>query len=169
LAITETIVTDSRPLALLGESIGAGTVCAILADDAGSEATERASLPRTEGSGQPALPGAGAPGGARLVGAALVVPFARLIEVGWNHYGPLALLLRDRFDNIAALRSCRVPVAFVVAGEDEVVGAQQGHKLHASFTGPKLLIDLQGATHNGFTLGPDSEWVREVDAFLRGR
>jgi hypothetical protein len=55
----------------------------------------------------------------------------------------------------------------VVAGEDEVVGAQQGRKLHAAFAGEKLLVELPGRSHNGFPLGADVEWVRAADAFLR--
>ncbi|HET9327013.1 MAG TPA: alpha/beta hydrolase [Candidatus Eisenbacteria bacterium] len=137
-AVAEMMRADPRPLTLLGESIGAGAASALLETEAG------------------------------LAGAILVVPFARLIDVAWSHYGPLAFLLRDRWDNLAALKAARVPVAFVVATEDEVIGAPQGRKLHESYAGPKLLMELPGSSHNGFPLGPEVEWVRAVDAFLRG-
>ena len=71
--------------------------------------------------------------------------------------------------NVAALRACLYPVVFVVADQDEVVGPQQGRKLHSSFSASKLLIELPGCSHNGFELGPEVDWVRAVDAFLRGR
>jgi len=80
---------------------------------------------------------------------------------------PVSLLLRDKFDNIAALANYKGPVAFIVAEDDEIVGAAQGWKLHAAYTGPKKLIVLPGATHNNFPTEPGAQWFREVSDFMR--
>ena len=131
---------DSRPLHLLGESVGTGTACALTAE-------------------MPDL----------IAGLALVVPFARLQEVAQEKFRwlPVGLLLRDKFDNIAALGSFHGPVAFVIAENDDVIGAAQGRKLHTAYAGPKKLIVLPGATHNNFPTEPDALWFRETGDFLR--
>ena len=131
---------DSRPLHLLGESVGTGTACALTAE-------------------MPDL----------IAGLALVVPFARLQEVAQEKFRwlPVGLLLRDKFDNIAALSGYRGRVAVVVADSDEVVGAAQGRKLHDSYSGPKLLLVLSGAGHNSFDTHETAPWFGKAGAFLR--
>lgn len=139
-ALQELLAADSRPLFLLGESIGSGTACALAAE----------------------MPD-------RIAGLALVLPFARLEEVAREKFPwlPVGLLLRDKFDNLAALAAYRGPVAVVVAAEDEVIGAAQGRKLHAGYAGPKLLIVLEGAGHNSIDVRPEAGWFRETSEFLR--
>jgi pimeloyl-ACP methyl ester carboxylesterase len=139
-AVDELLAADSRPLYLLGESIGSGPVCEIAA----------------------ARPD-------RIAGVVLVVPFARLVDVARAHFPflPVGLLLRDKFDNPAALKTYRGPVAVVVAEQDEIVGAAQGRALHEAIRPPKLLIELPGAGHNRFPTEPDAAWFREVSEFLR--
>ena len=135
----ETLLDDPRPLYLLGESMGSGTVCTLASE-----------FPQA------------------IHGVALVVPYARLVEVGQWHlpYLPINLILRDRYDNIAALRDYHGPVTIVVAEEDEVVSAAQGRKLYESYAGPKQLISLAGCKHAGFPTTPGAEWWRQVsDSF----
>jgi uncharacterized protein len=139
-ALDALLAADQRPLFLLGESIGSGTAAAL----AGS-----------------------APD--RVAGAVMMIPFARLVEVAKAQFPllPVSLLLRDKFDNIAALETYKRPVAVVLAENDEIIGAEQGRKLYDAYAGPKKLIVLPGASHNDFPHGPAAEWVREVSAFLR--
>ena len=94
---------------------------------------------------------------------------ARLAEVAKAKFPwlPVSLLLRDKYDNVAALSAFRKPVVFVIAENDEVVGAAQGRKLHDAFQGPKKLIVLPGATHNNFPTEPSAGWFRELSEFLR--
>jgi hypothetical protein len=138
-ALQGLLAADSRPLFLLGESIGSGTACALAGE-----------IPE------------------RIAGLALVVPIARLLDVAREKFPwlPVGLLLRDRFDNIASLASYHGPVAVVVASSDEVVGAAQGRTLHAAYGGPKLLIVLDGAGHNSFDIQPHAEWFGKVSRFL---
>ena len=138
-AVKQLLNADSRPLHLLGESIGSGTACALAGETPD-----------------------------RIAGLALVVPFARLQEVAQQKFRwlPVGLLLRDKFDNIAALSSYRGRIAVVVADSDEVVGAAQGRKLHDSYAGPKLLIVLTGAGHNSFDIHETAPWFGKAGAFL---
>ncbi len=139
-AVENLLATDKRPIVLLGESIGSGTAAALAG----------------------ALPD-------KIAGAIMVIPFARLAEVAQEKFPwlPVTLLLRDKFDNIAALATYKRPVAVVVAENDEILGAAQGRKLHEAYAGPKKLIVLPGATHNNFPIDPDSKWFRDVSDFMR--
>ena len=139
-ALAGLLATDLQPLCLLGESIGSGTACALAAE----------------------MPG-------QVAAVALVTPFARLSEVAQNHlrFLPVGWLLRDRFDNLAALAQYHGPVAFVVAGNDEVVGTNQGLRLYQAYAGPKELTMLPNAGHNQLPLDPAAGWWREVAAVLQ--
>lgn len=140
-AIQELRNADKRPIFLLGESIGSATACAMAAE-------------------QPDA----------ISGLLLIVPFARIADVAKRvmPYIPVGLILRDNYDNIAMLQKYRGPVAIVVAGNDEVVSAEQGRLLHSSYGGPKLLIEMPGTSHNTFAVEADAPWVRRSDAFLQG-
>ena len=139
-AVENLIETDKRPIFLLGESVGSGAAAAV------------ASIMPDE-----------------ISGAVMVIPFARMEEVAKAKFPwlPVSLLLRDKFDNIAALANFKGPVVFVIAEDDEVVGAAQGHKLHDAYAGPKKLIVLPEATHNNFPTEPGARWFHEVNDFLR--
>jgi hypothetical protein len=50
-----------------------------------------------------------------------------------------------------------------------VLGADQGHKLHAAYGGPKLLILLPGAGHNDFPTHASAEWFRQASDFVTGK
>jgi uncharacterized protein len=138
-AVDQLLASDARPLFILGESVGGGTAAALAAEL-----------------------------GDRIRGLAMVIPFARLVEVAKWHfpYLPVGLLLRDKYDNIAALEEFHGPVVFVVAEKDEVVSPQQGRQVHAAYTGPKLLITLPGATHNSFPTNFSADWWKEMAEFL---
>lgn len=138
-ALQDLGAADPRPIFLLGESLGSGVACALAADPPG-----------------------------RIAGLALVVPFARLEEVAQEKFRwlPAGLILRDKFDNMAALAGSRCPVVIVIAGEDEVVGAAQGRKVYESCPAPKLLITLTGAGHNSIDVQPDAPWFRQTSDFL---
>jgi pimeloyl-ACP methyl ester carboxylesterase len=139
-AVENLLASDKRPIFLFGESIGSGTAAALAGE-----------MPE------------------KIAGAVMMIPFARLAEVAEAKFPwlPVSLLLRDKFDNIAALSAYRGPVVFVIAENDEVIGAAQGRKLHAAYAGPKKLIVLPGATHNNFPVAGDEPWFRNVSDFLR--
>ncbi|HEV7401803.1 MAG TPA: alpha/beta fold hydrolase [Chthoniobacteraceae bacterium] len=142
LAALETLAReDERPIFLLGESLGSGPACAL----AGR---------RPE----------------RVRGLILWTPFASLTEVAAHHYPflPVRLILRDRWENAAALKNYHGPVGVRVAELDEIVTSAQGHKLYESYAGPKRLWIAPGATHNMFDLDRSASWWSEASAFLLG-
>jgi uncharacterized protein len=138
-AVEELRTEHPEPLYLVGESLGSGV------------ATHLASTMPT-----------------RVDGLLLVTPFTSLTDVAAGHYNwlPVRALLSDRYDSGKALRSYRGPVAFLVAGSDEIVPAELGRELHAIYQGPKLLIEQAGAGHNTLNFDPAASWWREVSDFL---
>lgn len=135
------LLADGRgPLLLVGESIG--SAAAALA------ATER-----------PAIGG--------LV---LLTPLAGVAVVARRHYPWFpSFLLRDRFDAAGALARFRGPIAFLVAGADEVVFADLGLGLHAGYAGPKRLWVQPGRGHNTVVYEPrDPMWRGMVEGLLAG-
>lgn len=135
----ETLTADPRPIYLLGESLGSGPACALAAR-----------FPQ------------------RIAGLFLLTPFASLRGVAAHHYPflPLRLLLRDQWDNTAALRNYGGRVAVLLAAEDEVVTTAQGRRLFDAYAGPKRLWTEPGARHNDVNFSPSAAWWREVTEFL---
>lgn len=138
-ALDALAAADSRPIYLLGESLGSGLACALAQRN-----------PQ------------------RVAGLCLITPIASLAGVAAHHYPllPVHLLLRDRWDNVAALRDYRQPLAVLIAGADEVVTAAQGEALFASYGGPKRLWTQPAASHNTVDFSPAAAWWREVSDFL---
>ncbi len=100
------------------------------------------------------------PQAARLV---LLTPFLSLAETAARAYPflPARYLLRDRFDSAAALPRYAGPVAILVAGNDQVVGAGQGRALaeHARARGETVVVELADASHNSWSaLLTDQQW-----------
>lgn len=126
-------------LFLIGESLGAGVACALAA----------------------AHPD-------QVAGLLLITPFSSLADVARHHYPvlPVRRLLRDRYDNEAALRHYRGPVVIVVADRDTVVPAALGRRLHDGYAGPKQLRADAGATHNELWISGSAPWWVESWAFL---
>jgi fermentation-respiration switch protein FrsA (DUF1100 family) len=103
---------------------------------------------------------------ARLV---LVTPYDSMVAVAREHFGwlPVSLLVRDRYDSAATVRSGRVraPTLMVIADDDEVVPARRGLALAAAFPSGQLrTLRMAGATHNTIDLFP--AYLQTVAAFL---
>ena len=113
------------PVVLIGESLGAALAAAVAGDAA-----------------------------LQVSGVVLITPWQDLASVARWHYPwlPVGLLLRDRFDNLAALQGFRGAVAVVTAGADEIIPAAEGRRLYQALDTPrKQLFVLPGAGHNDWT------------------
>ena len=116
------------PLVVLGESLGAALAATV--------------------AGDPGLP---------VSGVVLMTPWHDLAAAARVHYPwlPVGLLLRDRFDNAAALQGYRGPVVVVTAAADEIIPAAEGQRLFEALTTPcKHRHEVPGAYHNN--------WVEQV-------
>jgi uncharacterized protein len=100
----------------------------------------------------------------------LITPFTRLKDVAAHHYSlvPVGLIMRERYDNVAALEKYSGPVAFLFAGRDEVVPAVLSRKLYETYRGRKQLWTQPGATHNTVAYDSSTPLWREVSDFLLG-
>ncbi len=97
---------------------------------------------------------------ARLAGLVLVTPWDSLRTVAQKHYGwlPIDWVLRHPLDSVAALKGFAKPVTVLVAGQDEIVGAEGGQALARS-PGVARLVVLPDAGHNDwlFAMSP-GDW-----------
>ncbi len=129
------------PVLLVGESLGSGVAAQVAARP-------------------------GSPPPERLV---LLTPFLSLAETAARAYPllPARLLVKDRFDSAGALSRYPGPVAILVAGKDEVVGADQGRALAeiARSRGETVYLELAEAGHNSWTaLMSDAQWTALLGA-----
>jgi hypothetical protein len=130
---------DTRPIYLIGESLGSGVASHLAA-----------TFPE------------------QVAGLLLVTPFSSLHDVAAHHFKllPVRTLLSERYDSMEALSHYRGPVAFLLAGQDEVVPKILGQRLHDNYNGPRWLRVIPGAGHNSLPLYPNTDWWGEVSAFL---
>jgi len=100
-------------------------------------------------------------------GLVLEAPYTSVAEVGAAHYWflPVGLLIRDRFDALAAAAKVRAPVLVVHGENDDVIPARFGRALYEALPQPKQARFIPGAGHNDLDRhGLD----RIVLEFLRG-
>jgi pimeloyl-ACP methyl ester carboxylesterase len=116
------------------------------------------------GSATAALAAAERPG---VAGLLLVTPVASVTSLARRHY-PLApsFLVRDAFRADRALPRYPGPVAFLVAGRDEVAPPDLARELLAARSGPKRLWEQPDATHNTLRYRPGDPLWADVTAFL---
>jgi alpha-beta hydrolase superfamily lysophospholipase len=118
--------SGALPVMLVGESLGSGVAVAVASH---------------EGRAPPA----------RLV---LLTPFLSVAETAARVYWflPARVLVKDRYDSARHLPGYRGPVAILVAGRDEVIGASQGRALAelARARGETTVLELAEAGHNSW-------------------
>lgn len=102
-------------------------------------------------------------------GLILVTPLTSLAEVAAIHYPflPVRLMLRESHNVQDNLKSYPGPVAFLVAGRDEIMQHHLGEKLYQQYSGRKKLWVQAGAQHNTLDFSMGSTWWKEVDDFLK--
>ena len=122
------------PLNVLGESIGSGPACALAAE--------------------PVPPD-------KIV---LVVPFDTLVSVASEHlpYIPVSLLLKDRWDNCAALKNYRGPVDIYGARFDTIIPMKHAEALARSV--PQARSGVLNCGHNDWS---NSQEVEIQDAQIK--
>lgn len=130
----------SRPLLLIGESLGAGVAAA-------------AAARRKD----------------KVAGLLLITPWDRLENIAAYHYPwlPVNWLLRDRYDSALNLQKIGRPIVIVVAEGDSIVPARFGAALYEGLPQPKRLVVLPAAEHNDWPGRVDTAWWRAaIDTLL---
>ena len=151
-----------------GPRPGSPTQAAILA-----AAREAIAAARAEGKGPVLLAGeslgsavaalAAAEAPSEVAGLVLVTPLASVPAVAARHYPFLpAAFFRDPWRTDRALPRFGGPVAFLLAGEDEVTFADLGRALFDAYPGPKRLWVDARAGHNGLDWRPGLQRWREM-------
>jgi len=98
-------------------------------------------------------------------GLVLVAPFTRLRDVAWAHYGPLGLLVGNRFDTLTRIAKLRAPVMIAHGDQDEVVPFPLGERLFAAALEPKHFVRVPRAHHNDVL--DDPELLDTIATFAR--
>jgi uncharacterized protein len=138
-AFQELLQDSSSPIYLLGESLGTGFASRLAAENQKS-----------------------------VSGLILVTPMTCLADVAASHYPflPVRLILHESHDVRENLRAYPGPVAFLVAGRDEVMLDRIGETLYQQYAGRKKLWVQAGARHNTLDFSAESKWWKEVEDFL---
>ena len=105
----------------------------------------------------------------RVAGMLLIAPFDRLGSVAQRQMPifPTRWMLRDRFDNAAALKRYDGRLAVWLAPEDEVVAAKFGRRLFEGYTGPKRVWEMPATGHNELPFQPKEVWEEVAEFWER--
>lgn len=103
----------------------------------------------------------------KVRGLVLESPFTSLCDAAHAVYPflPCRLLLRDRYDNLAAAPLVTCPVLVLHGTADAIVPVEQGRRLAAAFPRPATLRTLEGAGHNDLSFHP--EYDAAIGEFFR--
>jgi hypothetical protein len=114
----------TKPVCVLGESVGSGPACAL--------------------AGQPKPPD-------KIV---LAVPYDNLVGVASEHFPflPVRFMLRDRWDNVDALKNYKGPVEIFGAASDTIIPGAHARKLAAAVPGARF-TEIPGG-HNDWSMAP---------------
>jgi pimeloyl-ACP methyl ester carboxylesterase len=101
-----------------------------------------------------------------VAGVVLVSPYDSLAAIGSHHYPwlPVSLLLRHRFDVLAAARGNRMPLLAIVGEVDTIVPVERSRALYDAWAGPKRWQVVSRADHNA--LGATADFWDGIARFL---
>lgn len=101
-------------------------------------------------------------------GLLLITPFDSMVDAAANRYPwvPVHLLVKDRYDSVAALRGTRIPTTVLLAENDETTPPEGGRRLFEALGGPKHLDVVAGAGHNDAIPGLGDAGWRTIAEFV---
>ena len=134
------------PILLVGESLGTGVAVQVAADQSQNKSARAPS---------------------RLV---LLTPFVSMAETASRLYWylPVRPLVHDVFDSAMHILNYRGPVAILAAGQDEIVGAEQGRQLAdlARSRGETVYLELEDAKHSRSSVHLTDDQVNSLLGFV---
>ena len=138
-AVDALIEQRPEPLLIIGESIGSGVAAGI-------------ARRRPEA----------------VAALLLITPFDSLVDVARHHmpYLPTGLVLKDRYDNVDALKAFDKPLVVVTAGRDTIIPPERAGPLLERHPGPVLHVAQPEAGHNSLDFDPGRSPWPEIDRFI---
>jgi uncharacterized protein len=88
----------------------------------------------------------------------------------WRGFGwllPVDLLLTQKFDSIAKVRSLQMPVLFIHGTTDEVVPFEMGQRLFATAPTPKYLHVVPDAGHTRLLRSGEQSYLKAIGRFIQ--
>jgi pimeloyl-ACP methyl ester carboxylesterase len=132
------------PIFLLGESLGAAVVAAVVKN----------------------IPG-------KIHGIVLITPWDTLLSVAGSKFSwwfPVRLFMRDKYDTVSNLKNYRERIVVVGAENDEIIPISHANTLYESLlAGSKAMRVIKGAGHNDWLSRIDLSWWQTVMGFISGR
>lgn len=107
----------------------------------------------------------------KIQGIILITPFDSMVSAAAHHYPwlPVRLLLVDRFNSEAALKTFPGPVAIVAAENDTTTPPEGARRLFESIGGPKRMWEVKSSGHNDAVANlPAQEWEKVWDFVAEG-
>jgi len=101
-----------------------------------------------------------------LAGVVLESTFSSLADVARGAVGPVALLLRGRFDSAAKIPGLRAPLLCLHGDRDEIVPFALGRALFEAAPEPKTFEAFPGAGHNDVALVGGARYFARIGRFL---
>jgi uncharacterized protein len=88
----------------------------------------------------------------------------------WRGFGwlfPIDLLLSEKFDSIAKVRSLQIPVLFIHGTADDVVPFEMGQRLFTAAPAPKYLHVVPEAGHTRLLRSGEQSYLKAIGRFIR--
>jgi pimeloyl-ACP methyl ester carboxylesterase len=120
-------------------------------------------------------------GGAVAVNLAVKNPAARALIVqssftrmseeikhrDWLWLFPINLLLTEKFDSLAKVRSLKIPVLFIHGTADTVVPVKMSQQLYNAAPEPKQLLLVPGGEHFRIYQSGSSSYLQAIEKFMK--
>lgn len=90
----------------------------------------------------------------------------------WKGFGwlfPVDLLLTQKFDSIAKVRSLQIPVLFIHGTADDVVPFKMGQRLFETASAPKYLHVVPDAGHASLLRSGEQSYLKAIGQFILQR
>jgi fermentation-respiration switch protein FrsA (DUF1100 family) len=94
-------------------------------------------------------------------------PFTSLADMARAHYPFVpTFLLRDRFPVEDQIEALEIPVLVVLGTSDTIVPPALSRRVFDAVTGPKEMVQMEGANHNDSLLSSGPDLAEAVAGFL---
>jgi len=100
-----------------------------------------------------------------VAGLVLLSPYTSLKEATRTYLGSIAaMFVRERFDNLKAIRDVRCPTLLIHGQQDNIIPESHAIELHSNCGGPSKLILPKSMTHNDYNVLRDL--VKPIEQFF---